>query len=69
MNPFDVIADEMTATQFSYVCPHCEKRHYHGNCLDPVTNRIESRHSHCLKGGREINIKIDSSITKRLKRN
>lgn len=64
-NKFDVIADEMHKTQFSFLCPFCKNRHYHGNCLDTKSNRIEERLSHCALNPREIRIKIDDS-TKRL---
>ena len=62
---FDVVADEMHDTQFTFICPFCHVRHYHGNCLDTQTNRIEDRTSHCLTHPRPILIKIDKT-TKRI---
>lgn len=65
--PHLVHAYKMTDTQFFYYCPFCPDIHVHGNCKDFVSNRTESRSSHCLKmglGDREMEIVI-SNKTKR----
>ena len=68
MDRFDVIADEITATQFSFICPYCRIRHYHGNCLDYCSNRIEHRTSHCMQKPMELKIKIDETTKRDLSR-
>tara|TARA_B100001059_G_C17671443_1_gene494739 strand:+ start:123 stop:905 length:783 start_codon:yes stop_codon:yes gene_type:complete len=53
----DVIAHTMDGHQFHYKCSRCGKDHYHGNGLDPYTNRVEHRVRHC-GGGDDIRILI-----------
>ena len=59
---YDVIADKMDEHQFSFRCPFCKSRHFHGNAGDLTTHRIEHRVSHCIDlPPRNIAIKIDES--------
>ena len=65
---FSIVADLMTETQFSYICPVCNNRHYHGNNRDMFRNRTEYRQSHCLKNPRELSIIINENTRRDKKR-
>lgn len=60
------IADEINEVQFSYKCPFCKRKHFHGSG-GQLHNRIEARMSNChLHKNNHIEIAIDDT-TKRVK--
>jgi hypothetical protein len=59
----NVKASRINLTSIRYKCPFCCEEHIHGSCKD-ITNRIETRLSHCLLQDGYVNIKINDD-TKR----
>ena len=53
-----VIAEWIDDVHFAYKCPFCSKHHYHGSCKSQH-DRIEERHTHCLKNRKIMRIIID----------
>ena len=59
-----VIALEIDSINFSYLCPYCEKKHFHGS-NNELHNRIEYRSSHCISKCGNVEISITNK-TKRI---
>ena len=58
-------AEWINEYQFAYLCYDCDDYHYHGNCKDYITNRMEPRGSHCTKYEGDVEIHI-TNLTKRV---
>ena len=59
-----VFADKIDKASFSYICPYCRERHYHGSNGDFRT-RIEHRIAHCYnRTGATLEIVIDDNTKK-----
>lgn len=55
---------------FGYKCRTCNRTHIHGCCRDFITNRTESRSSHCENFRGNVDIKITLLTERKLnKRN
>eukprot|EP01048_Picozoa_sp_COSAG05_P015355 COSAG05_NODE_1844_length_3977_cov_2.730015_1_plen_73_part_00 len=63
----NILADIMTNTQVSYLCPCCSKRHWHGNGGDHTANRVECRGSHCKATPGDVRIHITEQTVRQLK--
>ena len=62
-----VIADTINEVQFSYKCPVCKRKHFHGSG-GQLHNRIEERTSHCHLRNQHNDVEIEiNDNTKRRK--